>query len=71
MDLGRVVLVFAAAVFALVSLFFGLLAVLIVVDALSCSGIEVLLRLLLAIICGAGSAVAAAGAAAVLEEVLG
>jgi len=68
MDLEKLKLVSTAIGFALVSMFFGLLAVLVAIDALSCSGAEKLLRLMLAAICGAGSAIAVAAVATVLED---
>ena len=69
-DLERVSLIFVAIAFALLSLFFGLIAIVAGVHTFSYSDGDRLVYLLVALICGVGSAVATAGVATVLDELL-
>jgi cytochrome c biogenesis factor len=68
-DLEDVSLIFVAIAFALLSAFFGLIAIAAGVHAFSYSE-DRLMYLLLALICGVGSAVAISGAVIVLDELL-
>jgi cytochrome c biogenesis factor len=68
-DLERVSLIFVAITFALISLSLGLIAIAAGVHAFSYSD-DRLVYLLVALTCGAGSAVAIAGVASVLDELL-
>jgi hypothetical protein len=70
-DLDDVALMFVVATFILLAVFLGLFAVLAGVHALSCSGGDRLLYVLLALMCGVVSFLLAVGAAVVLDELLG